>query len=60
MDCLSFPFIRRVNQSFGSEASQVPFVTVQVRAWGRPPVCQLAGPLARRFDDNGATQLETP
>ena len=24
MDCLSFPFIRRVNQSFGSEPAQVP------------------------------------
>ena len=33
-------------------------VTVQV--WGRPPVCQLAGPLARRFDANRNTESETP
>ena len=35
-------------------------LTVQVRAWGRPPVCQLAGPLARRFDANRNTESETP
>jgi hypothetical protein len=25
MDCISLPFTRQVNQSFGSEPSQVPF-----------------------------------
>jgi hypothetical protein len=28
MGCISFPFTRQVNQTFGSESSQVPFYTV--------------------------------
>ena len=35
-------------------------VTVQVRTWGRPPVCRLTGPLARCSGDLMATESETP
>jgi hypothetical protein len=44
----------------GSATKAEAGVTVQVGVWGRPPVCRLAGPLARSFDAIRFTEPEAP